>query len=1084
MGIRPVVLLVPSLAAAVELPRRLASAAPGLTGLYPFKVLDLARAVAEPSLLGRGLEAWHPGHDALLAARLLEEDPSPLVPPDVPRAPVAAALARTLSALRMGGVEPKHLEAAAASAGPGDAGRLLSLARLYRGFLSEVDGRLADPATLLQAARENLESARWLEGAEVLIADDLELDLREREFVAALARVRPARLVARERPAGLGASSFAAWAAGHGVAEVPLEQTVLAGLAPRAAPSSLRRLRTRLFEPPQGEAIRDGAVELVTAPGEAAEVRALVRRLLREAARGVPFEEMGIILPRPEDYAPLVTDLLERLAVPHRLHPSLPLRCGRSARSLLLLFRCRGLARRAVMEFLTFAPVPVLRSLGNESLASSSNWGVLSPPQTPLVSVEDGSQGRPSRWDAISRNAGIVSGLDRWRVGLQAHAQAERAAAADEPAGDRGERRRRGAAEAEALLVVVEALAKTLDGLAGESSWPEWSRRLEAIFDTWVGRERDRDAVAEVLADLAGLASVSPRAAWREVEAVLEARFEWERLPLGPLASGGIHVGALDAMAGLPFRVVAIPGLVEGGYPGVLRPDPFLLDAEREALAASAAAPAVPSARTRGQLSLFDREEDAAPAAGAPQRLATTQDRLLEARRMFHRALGQATERLILSYPRADPRTGRERLPSLFLVAAASALEGRPLGAPELDALVGEDDLDALPLEDALDASERDRIRVRRGGDEAAEVIAGGSLFFRGARQALRARWSNRLTAYDGLVAFPAEHPEAARFAAEIRPRLDPIRSGWPLSASRLATFAQCGFRYLLQHVIGLDAVLEPEERRRLEPLERGSLFHAVAERFLRERRDQAELPVRDSPEMRRRLMEMAGEALDSLVAGSPPRFTMLWQRERSRFRDGLTSWLEREAAGAHRATPAHFEVAFGLSREVGSAEPHMAEPLVVELGDGRRLRVSGRIDRIDRRPDGTLVLRDYKTGRAPRDDGGLFRGGRQLQIPFYVLAAARIFPGQPVVEAFLDFVDGGRQVSFDPERVRGREFQDLLRGLVDAIAEGSFVQEPTACDWCDFTAVCGPKGLIDARRRYKLSDLRIQRVLRLRDVV
>jgi poly-D-alanine transfer protein DltD len=87
------------------------------------------------------------------------------------------------------------------------------------------------------------------------------------------------------------------------------------------------------------------------------------------------------------------------------------------------------------------------------------------------------------------------------------------------------------------------------------------------------------------------------------------------------------------------------------------------------------------------------------------------------------------------------------------------------------------------------------------------------------------------------------------------------------------------------------------------------------------------------------------------------------------------------------------------------------------------------------------------------------------------------------VVEAFLDFVDGGRQVSFDPERVRGRDFQDLLRGLVDAIAEGSFVQEPTACDWCDFTAVCGPKGLIAARRRHKVSDQRIQRVLRLRDV-
>ena len=103
---------------------------------------------------------------------------------------------------------------------------------------------------------------------------------------------------------------------------------------------------------------------MLTAAGEAAEVRAIVRRLLREAARGVPFEDMGVVLPRPETYAPLFTDLLARLGIPHRLHPSLPLRFGRAARSLLLLFRCRGLERPAVMEFLTFAPVPFEELLG------------------------------------------------------------------------------------------------------------------------------------------------------------------------------------------------------------------------------------------------------------------------------------------------------------------------------------------------------------------------------------------------------------------------------------------------------------------------------------------------------------------------------------------------------------------------------------------------------------------------------------------------------------------------------------------------------------------------------------------------
>jgi hypothetical protein len=192
-----------------------------------------------------------------------------------------------------------------------------------------------------------------------------------------------------------------------------------------------------------------------------------------------------------------------------------------------------------------------------------------------------------------------------------------------------------------------------------------------------------------------------------------------------------------------------------------------------------------------------------------------------------------------------------------------------------------------------------------------------------------------------------------------------------------------------------------------------------------------------------------------------------------------MRDWFHREVESGGKAVPAHFELGFGLSREAAPGEPHLQEPLSIDIGDGRTLRVSGKIDRIDRRPDGTLVLRDYKTGRAPRDDGGLFRGGRQLQIPFYILAAARIFPETPVVEAFLDYVDGGRQVGLDPALVHSDSFRALLRGLVDAIGKGVFVQEPTACDWCDFKVVCGPTPLLKRRRQLKLGDPRIQQVLR-----
>jgi RecB family exonuclease len=991
---------------------------------------------------------------------------------------VAASLARTLLALRLSGTTPAQLDALAGrgEAAPDDARRLGALAGLYRRFHDAVEGRFADTATLLAAARDHVRDARWLEDAELLIVDELELTPLERDFVEALARVLPLRLLAAARPPGLHGRSLAAWAVARRLPVVAPEESPLAALAGPPPPAGLARLRESLFEPPTGEAVRDGSVELLTAPGEAAEVRSVVRRLLREAARGVPFEEMAVVLGRPDTYAPLFTELLERLGVPHRLHPSLPLRFGRAARSLLLLLRCRGLGRAEVMEFLTFAEIPFEAMLG------------------------EGRAAPPARWDALSREAGIVSGLERWLIGLRQQAELESEAAAREPDAERRERRLQRAADAESLLRVVELLSATLDSLAGEAGWPEWSRRLGEAFDQWIVGGRERAAVAEVVALLAGLGSVAPRAAWRQVEQVLEARFDWERLPLEPLAGGGVHIGALDAIAGLPFRVVALAGLVEGGFPGVLRPDPFLLDAEREALggippAGAGAAAATPRSRARsrsGQLSLFDAEppEEEPLAADPPhaadagaRRPPTTQDRLLQARLRFHRAVSQASERLILAYPRADARTGRERLPSLFFVAAASALHGRPLGAAELEPLVAEDALDALPLEQAVDRCERDRVRVRRGGEEAVLAVAAGSSFFRQSHLASRTRWSNDFTPYDGLVAFGGREAIPPEAVEQVRRRLDPVAGGWPISASKLATYSRCGFQYLLQHVLRLEPALEPEERKRLEPLERGSLFHEVAELFLRERRDRGELPVRSSPEMRRRALELADERLEALVAGSPPRFALLWDRERERFRSAVLLWLEREAREAARATPAHFEVSFGPMSERAAGEPHSPEPLAIALGDGRELRVSGKIDRIDRLPDGTLVLRDYKTGKAPRDDGGVFRGGKQLQIPFYILAAEKLFPGQRVVEAFLDYVDGGRQVALDPRSVQGEEFRALLRDLVNAIAQGLFLQEPSSCDFCDYKVVCGPKPLLELRRRYKVNDRRVQQVLRLRNV-
>ena len=69
-------------------------------------------------------------------------------------------------------------------------------------------------------------------------------------------------------------------------------------------------------------------------------------------------------------------------------------------------------------------------------------------------------------------------------------------------------------------------------------------------------RQRDREAVADVLADLAGLSALATRAPWREVERVLEARFEWERLPLDEAIRAGITTYRASVAGGEPARML------------------------------------------------------------------------------------------------------------------------------------------------------------------------------------------------------------------------------------------------------------------------------------------------------------------------------------------------------------------------------------------------------------------------------------------------------------------------------------------------------------------------------------------------
>jgi ATP-dependent helicase/DNAse subunit B len=294
----------------------------------------------------------------------------------------------------------------------------------------------------------------------------------------------------------------------------------------------------------------------------------------------------------------------------------------------------------------------------------------------------------------------------------------------------------------------------------------------------------------------------------------------------------------------------------------------------------------------------------------------------------------------------------------------------------------------------------------------------------------------------------------------------------------------RCGFQYFLETIVGLDPEDEPMERLTLDPRDKGVVFHAVAERFLRELRDSDALPPKGTEAEKRRLGLLLEEELQRVAASNALRHEALRGREKELLTTLLDEWLAREGRRAGEGQPAHFEVSFGLRASRTSAELQLAEPIGIPLGDGRTLDFAGRIDRIDLTNDGGLVLREYKTGRAPARAGDPdLRAALLVQLPLYVLAARQIFPDAKVVAALCDYVaDRGQIRRLDDVDASLLGFERRLRETVVAMNEGLFVQEPSACERCAFTLVCGPAGMVATRQERKAGDVRVKRIARLRE--
>jgi RecB family exonuclease len=770
-------------------------------------------------------------------------------------------------------------------------------------------------------------------------------------------------------------------------------------------------------------------VHLHVAPSTHEEMRRVVRQIVAEAGcNGTPFHRMAVLYRMENPYGTLIRDELAMSGIPmagpgRDLLADTP--AGRTLLGLLDL-PANDFRRDEVMEWLTGCPAK--------------------PPD----SLQDSFS--PSQWDAISRQSGIVGGLEQWRERLSSFDRATREQAEQgERDGSITEARatamRNSANAALALRRFVLELAQSLDPPVGGSYWATFCDWQSKVFRDYLARptadtegdelegfDRDVERVLQLLKEIESADSLKSKPTAEEFRQVVRDALQVSQGHLGPTGQG-VYVSSFANAAGMSFERVWLVGMIEGATPPALRPDPLLPQGDLAG---------------RGNISRAQR-------------------RISEERYNYLSALAAAPSRT-LSYPVSESSSRRAAHPSPWFLEQASILAERQVHSGDLPSLAGEpwlsvtksaeDALDGLvddSLADLLDYRLDRLVRWKKSGNPIAfHPLVTGGILSRSVRMG-RERRSRRFTQYDGNLGQTAA---AARYSRNLDRQ--------PISPTRLEAWATCPFSYFLGNVLRLGSLATPEDTTSITPLERGKLIHKILEEFIVQSRDKGLLPPPgqswvDSDKFR--LLEIAETEFNDAEARGVAGKRLLWQLEKQNIRDDLDAFLVAEASLRESIGTGEIrvEAPFGLGND---------SPEVVDEATGLRFR--GIIDRVDTSADGrSLLVMDYKTG-SPSPYGRLkddpIDRGKRLQLGIYSLAAQRLAPAATDLRAAYWLTSGRGEFKFAPpdhfdigDPDTARRFRDGVTTVVSGIRKGVFPANPgemgrdgfVNCHFCDFSTLC-----------------------------
>lgn len=725
-----------------------------------------------------------------------------------------------------------------------------------------------------------------------------------------------------------------------------------------------------------------------------------LRGVLREVLKEeVPFEGVQVLWTDTESYLPLARDLSTRLGIPATFGCGVPLGSTFTGKAVLALL---DWMRRDCPAF----------GLIRMFLSGFVELSGFCP----------GEEGFPRRMECVSllREAAPGWGAGRYAPALVRLAEGLTGSEWKE---DRAAKAR----------LLVKALSVWLAGapapIDGEVSFGKVlafvAGTLEKGIPSRAGDGAARSAVAGLLEEMQF--AVGRKMHFGKVLDRIRGGLEDLWVGREAPSPGMIHFEAFPGNGPCLRDRTFLLGLDGSRFPGAGLADPILLDGERAALS-----------QEMGLTSLILRSEE-------PMR---QRERGLE-------LVASLEGRLTCSFPCRSFAAGRdgEAGPSPFLLDLAR----RTIADPALDyeglrRLAGEP-WSFIPDGDPLEVREATLLNLEEAGmcrEDLRARFFGSFPWLEEGWKALDARSSDSFTEYDGkLVPNPDDR--------------DPRITRQPLSCSRLESLARCPLQFFFEHVLRVEPLDEgyPDPWVWLDAMQRGELLHAVFERFMRELRDRGEKPCFLKQEAR--IVELAQQELDAREELLQPPSEAVQRAVTQEIFDSCRIFLRNEEERCRDVDPAFMEVAFGTGEAASAVDLGTLDPVEESLDDGTSFLLRGRIDRVDRREDGSWEVWDYKTGKPfflRADDP--FDGGRKIQHALYARAAKRLLEaaGQGNRVALSGYLftgtkGQGQSCSFDPGYAPPDE---VLRDLFGALAEGSFpgTADENVCRYCPWKGFCG----------------------------